>query len=201
MTTDEGFKRWARAYGAEPNPLRALADRLLQSWIERVRPGERLLDAGCGPEPAAGAFGLDLSRGMLAAAPRGRVVQADIAAPPFAPGTFDWVWTSLALSYAADPPAALRSLAALARPGGRLMVCDLHPAAAGWTRGPGIESRVGSLDPGPGWAALERREAPFGRPERAVFEAAGRLDLWERTRGTPALLAVLWSLQTATGAP
>lgn len=193
MRPEEGFRAWAATYGADANPLRALARRTLTPWLQRVRAGERFLDAGCGPSPAPpAAFGFDLSAEMLAAAPRGRIVRADFAALPFPPATFDWVGSSLALSYAADPAAALAGLATLVRPGGKLIVCDLHPAAGGWKRGPGIESRVGELHPGPGWREEARREAPFGEPERPLFEAAGRPDLWRETRGVPAILAILW---------
>ncbi|HYN95567.1 MAG TPA: demethylmenaquinone methyltransferase [Pilimelia sp.] len=112
------------------------------------RPGERVLDAGAGTgvstaELAAGgayAIGSDLSLGMLAAGrrarPEVRLVAADALSLPFADGTFDAVTISFALRNVVDPDAALRELARVTRPGGRLVVCEFsHPTNAAFRTG------------------------------------------------------------------
>ncbi|PZM94577.1 MAG: demethylmenaquinone methyltransferase [Actinobacteria bacterium] len=101
-----------------------------------LRPGERVLDVGAGTgvsteELARGgvwAVGLDLSLGMLRAGRRVRpdvpLLAGDALALPFPDATFDAVTISFALRNVVDPDAALRELARVTRPGGRLVVCE-----------------------------------------------------------------------------
>lgn len=98
--------------------------------------GRRVLDAGCGmgrylevaAELGADVVGLDLSRAVERAAREtarpGRVqlVQGDILAPPFAPESFDVVYSIGALHHTADTHDAFRALLPLVRPGGRIAV-------------------------------------------------------------------------------
>jgi demethylmenaquinone methyltransferase/2-methoxy-6-polyprenyl-1,4-benzoquinol methylase len=105
-----------------------------------LRPGDRLLDVGAGTgvstaelaRSGAYAVGSDISLGMLAAGRRRRptvpLLAGDALALPFADGTFDAVTISFALRNVTDADAALRELARVTRPGGRLVVCEFsHP--------------------------------------------------------------------------
>jgi len=108
-----------------------------------LRPGERVLDVGAGTgvstqelaRSGAYAVGADLSIGMLRAGRRARpavpLLAGDALRLPFADGTFDAVTISFALRNVVDTGAALRELARVTRPGGRLVVCEFsHPTNA-----------------------------------------------------------------------
>jgi 2-polyprenyl-3-methyl-5-hydroxy-6-metoxy-1,4-benzoquinol methylase len=97
-------------------------------------PGDLVLDAGCGDGAtldwlvAAGAraVGIDVALGMARACrTRGhRVAVSDLARPALR-RRFDWVLCIGVLEFTADPAAAIAALAALLRPGGRLVL--LYP--------------------------------------------------------------------------
>src|SRR4051794_9887259 len=106
-------------------------------------PGDTVLDLGAGTgvsteelaRSGAYAVGADLSQGMLRAGHRARpdvpLLAGDALALPFADGTFDAVTISFALRNVVDPDAALREMARVTRPGGRLVVCEFsHPTSA-----------------------------------------------------------------------
>ncbi|MBV9794528.1 MAG: methyltransferase domain-containing protein [Actinobacteria bacterium] len=104
------------------------------------RPGDQVLDVGCGAgavavrcaraiSPDGQVTGLDLSEGMLRrtaaeAAARGfgnvRTRLGDAAEPPFAPASFDTVLASLVLYLLPDTEPALRHWRELLKPGGTL---------------------------------------------------------------------------------
>jgi ubiquinone/menaquinone biosynthesis C-methylase UbiE len=104
------------------------------------RPGDQVLDAGCGAgaiavrcaraiSPGGQVTGLDLSEAMLRrtaaeAAARGfgnvRTRRGDAGQPPFAPASFDTVLASLVLYLLPDTGTALRSWRDLLKPGGTL---------------------------------------------------------------------------------
>ena len=106
-----------------------------------LRPGETVLDAGCGiglttawlaeqVAPDGEAIGLDLAEAHVVAAQRLnggqglplRFTQGDIMRLPFDEGSFDLIWSSNTINHLPDPPAAVRELGRLLRPGGRLVL-------------------------------------------------------------------------------
>ncbi|HET8658931.1 MAG TPA: demethylmenaquinone methyltransferase [Micromonosporaceae bacterium] len=106
----------------------------------RLAPGQRVLDLGAGTgvstaelaRSGAYAVGADLSLGMLEAGRQARpevpLLAGDALALPFPDATFDAVTISFALRNVVDPDAALREMARVTRPGGRLVVCEFsHP--------------------------------------------------------------------------
>jgi SAM-dependent methyltransferase len=108
----------------------------------RVRPGDRLLDAGCGEgrhcfgalERGAHVVGLDLDPASLrlASGPLraraaelgslGAVLRGDAFALPFADATFDKVVCAEVMEHVHDHHGAARELARVLRPGGRIAV-------------------------------------------------------------------------------
>jgi SAM-dependent methyltransferase len=104
-----------------------------------LRPGMHILDAGCGTGEMLARFGrhlgpdgrvvgIDLAeahaRVARASAPTARVMQADLTQPPFAPGTFDLVWSLNTLHHLRDPGAGVHELAGLLRADGRLVLAQ-----------------------------------------------------------------------------
>lgn len=114
---------------ARPELRQAIAD--LQ-----LKPGMRVLDAGCGTGEALGWFatevqpegaviGVDLAAAHVVAARAmaGQstwVVQADLLMPPLACASFDLVWSVNAINHLRSPLAGVEVLAGLLRPGGRM---------------------------------------------------------------------------------
>lgn len=98
--------------------------------------GRLTLDAGCGmgrfSEVAAGlgaeVVGLDLSRAVERAwrqnrhRPNVHVVQGDLMNPPFAPGTFERIFSIGVLHHTPDTRRAFRSICPLLTPGGRIAI-------------------------------------------------------------------------------
>ena len=107
------------------------------------QPGERVLDLAAGtgtsslPFRDRGAYVVpcDFSLGMLrvgvrrqAGVPRLSFVAGDALRLPFADGSFDAVTISFGLRNVADTGRALRELRRVAKPGGRLLICEVsHP--------------------------------------------------------------------------
>jgi demethylmenaquinone methyltransferase/2-methoxy-6-polyprenyl-1,4-benzoquinol methylase len=108
-----------------------------------ARPGMRILDLAAGtgastvPFARAGALAVpcDFSAGMLAEGARRHpelpFVAGDALRLPFAAEVFDVVTVSFGLRNVADVPTALRELARVTRPGGRLVVLETATPPAG----------------------------------------------------------------------
>ncbi|MBD8163052.1 malonyl-ACP O-methyltransferase BioC [Erwinia persicina] len=129
------FGRAAQSYNRYADLQRQCGEHLLAL----ARPGEglRVLDAGCGTGwfsqrwRSAGhhVTALDLSEKMLQQAALSQVADCyqpgDIEALPFAAGSFDRCWSSLAIQWCSDLPQALKELWRVTRPGGQVLFSTL----------------------------------------------------------------------------
>jgi SAM-dependent methyltransferase len=175
--------------------------------------GKDVLDLGAGTghyaalARAAGArraVALDLTREMLAAAPRPALL-ADAGRLPLRDGCLDVVVAALLVSFVADRRAVFREVARVLRSGGRLVLSDLHAIASrlGWRRSfegaAGERLVIEAPPPHPDLLAEElaaagleleaRREPVIDERLEPEFRRAGRSD-FAALRGTP-LLVVL----------
>jgi malonyl-CoA O-methyltransferase len=203
------FAAAAAAYD-RGNPLLAVERPEMEALLPSLA-GRDVLDVGAGRGHyaalaralgAASATALDLSPEMLEGAAPPKVV-GDACRLPLRPAAVDVVIAALVLSYLRDPEAALAEAARVLRPGGTLLVSDLHPTAVerGWRRtfagpaGTAVETRVwphtiANLRDGLAVAGLALdtvREPRVGPSLEPHFQRAGRRD-FEALRGTPLLV-------------
>jgi SAM-dependent methyltransferase len=133
-----GYAAWAASYDEVPNPLVMVEEPVVRRLLDDLPVGIAL-DAGCGTGRHAAylrgrghrVIGVDASPEMLARA-RAKLVGVDfhlgeITALPLAAASVDLVVCALALMHLADLGAAIGELARVVRPGGRVVVSDLHP--------------------------------------------------------------------------
>ena len=136
---------------------RRTAEEAAAFLLPRLRPGMRLLDAGCGPgsitvglarHVAPGeVVGVDAEPSVLAIArergagvPNLRFERASVYDLPHAADSFDAAYAHQLLQHLADPPAALRELARVVRPGGLVAVRDSdYQTMISWPRSEAIE--------------------------------------------------------------
>ncbi len=106
-----------------------------------LRPGERLLDLGCGTglvghalgQVTGDLLGIDVSAAMVARfraktadRPGLRAEVRDLLAAPLPPGSVDAAVSAMAFHHLPDPDGMLRALHAATVPGGRLAIADLE---------------------------------------------------------------------------
>ena len=166
-----------------------------------VRPGDRVLDMGCGSgvflracvDAGAGAVaGVDASRGLIAIArervPPAELVVGDMQSLPFADASFDVVAGFNSFFFAADMVAALREAGRVARRGAPVVIqvwgrgdrCDLRRMTVALR-----ELRGARPDDGPALCApgvLEGIAEAAGLRPREAFDLS--YEIRERDAGT-----------------
>lgn len=210
------FDSWAEVYDSQPNPLLSLEQRVLGSLLPDVR-GLDVLDAGCGTGRwlqrlaewgPRRLLGVDISPEMLlvAGAKVGSKCELQLGcctALPSHNGSADLVLSSFVVSYVDDLAAFAQEIDRVARPGTTIFLSDMHPsteAACRWKRSFAARGSQTAIQ-GSGWSLeaitrifldrgfemLSLLEPGFGIEERQIFEHCGRLDLYERAAGLPAI--------------
>ena len=138
----DGYERWSTSYDEAENPLLAVEGPITRSLIEDVAPG-LALDACTGTGRHAALLqrlghvvtAVDQSSHMLALAaakvPGAVIVHGDLvdrsALPPGV--SFDLVVCALALTHFPTLAEPVAELAMRTRPGGRIVLTDMHPMA------------------------------------------------------------------------
>jgi SAM-dependent methyltransferase len=147
-TYDSMAERWTRERGEGGEVLgHSMLERPAMLALLPDVEGADVLCLGCGSSDelslmlARGArrvVGVDASEGLLEIAhelePRAGLVQADLDSLGLPESSFDLAWASLALHYARDLRAVLRSVHQALRPGGRLLLSLPHPIHYGAER-------------------------------------------------------------------
>ena len=135
-----GYARWAETYDQPGNPLISVEQPVVWSILESVPP-QHTLDAGCGTGRHARhladlghrVIGVDGSPEMLekarAVVPEANFREGDLTSIPLDPEAVDLAVCALALEHVEDLAAAIAELHRVVRPGGRVVLSDLHPAA------------------------------------------------------------------------
>lgn len=138
ITVDEFYAANATTYDNAANPLIAIEDPVVQAVLPPGS-GQLALDAACGTGRHAAhlaargysVVGVDASPAMLEVA-RQRVPHADfrlgtLEALPVASASIDTAVCGLALTLCVDIAAPIAELARVIKPGGTIVISDLHP--------------------------------------------------------------------------
>lgn len=220
----DGYAEWAAVYDAPGNPVVLAEEPVVREMVARHPAGDAL-DAACGTGrhaahlAAAGhrVVGVDATPEMLEVArakvPAARFETGDLAALPLADGAVDLAVCSFALTHCTDLGPPVGELARVVRPGGRVIVSDVHPfsvslggqaryraAERGFVRNhvhlasdylaafrsAGLEV-VNCVEPL--WGDAEIATFPFADDFPAMLDAAVRglpiVIVWELEKGTP----------------
>jgi ubiquinone/menaquinone biosynthesis C-methylase UbiE len=215
IDAQQAYELWARSYDTTPNPLLALEERSLLSVFGNPV-SKNIVDLGCGTgrwltrleqSSAASLTGVDSSAAMLAEArrkcrPSTRLVHASCTATSLPDRQTDFVLASFLLSYIEDLEKFADEAARILRPGGTLIVADIHPDAVsyGWRRT--FRSPVGVFEietyeyslqelfsamAGARFLPERVAEPCFGDAEAAIFRKAGKYDSFLQVQGMPVI--------------
>lgn len=210
-----GGQRWADRQASQDVLLRPIADLLIEH--AGPKPGERVLDIGCGAGSTTVAFaqavapngfvlGVDISGPMLtrarASAPKSLpldFVLADATTYPFDPASFDLLASRFGVMFFADPVASFVNLRHALKPSGRLaFACWREPRENPWMMTP-LQAvyrhvpklpPVGPEDPGPFAFASEERVM-------RILNGAGFVDVAMQAHGLAMDVAIGGGLEAA----
>ena len=133
-----GYARWAATYDRPGNPLISVEEPAVWALLDALPIG-RALDAACGTgrhsarlaELGHEVTGVDGSPEMLeiarAQVPTARFLPGDLGALPVEDGEMDAAVCALALGHGDDLVRPVSELARTVRPGGQIVLSDLHP--------------------------------------------------------------------------
>ncbi|MFR9780049.1 class I SAM-dependent methyltransferase [Micromonospora sp. MS34] len=159
LGTVDGYRSWASTYDQPGNPLLEVEEAVVRAILDRLPPG-RALDAACGTGRHAAwlarrghtVTGVHSSPELLDRArvkvPGAEFLAGDLRALPVPDGGFDLVVCGLALAHVAELPEVLAEFARVLRPGGHLVISDVHLVSrylGGVVHQTGPDGRLGML--------------------------------------------------------
>lgn len=133
-----GYATWAETYDSKPNFILAAEEPVVERLLARIPPGPAL-DAACGTgrhtvtlvKHGHDVIGVDQSPEMLelaaSKAPEAQFRIGDLTDLPVPNASVDLVFCALALSHLQDVAEAVAEFRRALRPGGRLIVTEVHP--------------------------------------------------------------------------
>jgi SAM-dependent methyltransferase len=151
-----GYAAWASTYDSKPNFILAVEGPVVESLLARI-PAGSALDAACGTGRHTGTLvkygheviGVDQSPEMLAQAaakvPQAQFRVGGLTTLPNPDASLDLVLCALALSHLPDVGEAIAEFRRVLRPGGRLIVTDVHPMMVLLTAQPIFAYKPGQL--------------------------------------------------------
>jgi malonyl-CoA O-methyltransferase len=209
LSAAEPYRAIAAMYDATPNPLLALEHRILAPLLPDLH-HLHIADIAAGTgrwtryfqSRGARTIATDLCRDMLAYAPH-PMAQADNIALPLRSDAFDLVLCSFAFGYEPD---AFPELIRITRPGGQLIITDVHPYAVrrGWSRSFRINGQIVepehhpyTLDDlhDPRLTLINLIDAHIAEPEREIFIRAGKPDTFAAATEHPAIFIAVFTKQ------
>jgi malonyl-CoA O-methyltransferase len=208
----EAYRRLAGDYDSSPNALIALEQRIMTPLLPVNLDRHIVVDVAAGTgrwafrcgQRGARVIAVDFCHEMLRKASRPPIqierAQADAELLPLPDSSADVVICAFALGYA---PTCFIELARITRPGGMLLVSDVHPDALdrGWTRsfrhrGEAIQVRDQPYELAdlyaPGLQLSCLIEPRLGPLEREFFESAGCVGRFEEACREPAIFVARW---------
>jgi SAM-dependent methyltransferase len=135
-----GYQRWSQTYDNPGNPLIEVEQPVVWSILDAIEPGAAL-DAACGSGRHARRLvdldhqvvGVDSSPEMLEKArtslPQAVFYESELSSLPLESASFDVVVCALALEHVQNLRSTIGELSRVLRPGGRMVLSDLHPTA------------------------------------------------------------------------
>ena len=216
----EGYALWSQTYD-QPLRLFPIEHPAMRMLLDPLPPS-LVLDAACGTGRYSGylaerghrVVGVDRSPAMLAKAraklPESEFREGDLEALPLESGSVDAVVCALALVHLPEVGRAIAELARVVRPGGRVIISDVHPflVLLGWqaqfrTAGggagfmrlhPHLPSAYYQAFAATGLCVRSCHEPPL-TPEAAVTAATERLPEANRAAWVGLPGVVVWDLE------
>ena len=221
LPAEEAYALWASTYDQTPNPLLLLEERLLSPVLSTFAHRD-IVDLGCGTgrwlqhlEASAprSLTGVDSSPAMLAEAGKKcrkstALIQASSTAIPLPDRSADCVLAPFLLSYIPHIPTFASEIARILRPGGTLLISDLHPDATtyGWRRTFRSAGNLFEIATFPytfldlvvgmntaGFRLEQIDEPCFGEEEAVIFRNNGMLERFRQVQSLPVIYCARFS--------
>lgn len=151
----DAYAEWAPSYDSQDNPIFAAEEPAMAALLDGIPPGQAL-DAACGTgrqsailrQLGHSVVGIDSSPAMLRLA-KAKVPDADFRLGrldqlPAPDAAFDLAVCSLALTHLPDIRGAVAELARVVRPGGQIVISDIHPMFVALSAQAGFRNRAGA---------------------------------------------------------